>query len=189
MPTPWYLRFEEPSACQKRSKTYGRFFSEMPIPVSDTVSTSSSACLSARTSTLPPEGVNFSALKTKLSRIFSNLSRSASTSPTDGSTNVSRRNRLSSATCRAALARPLTKSATSTGSRLTSIRPDSSRTRSSKSLINFNRRMPLECMVPRSSLVSRSRLKRCSKLSSGAISKVRGVRSSWLMLAKNRLLI
>ena len=71
------------------------------------------------------------------------------------------------------------------------MRPDSSRTRSSRSLISFSRRMPLECMVASMVRVSSSsdRLKRCSSVSSGASSSVSGVRSSWLMLAKNRLLI
>ena len=39
------------------------------------------------------------------------------------------------------------KSATSSASRLTCMTPDSSRTRSSKSLISFSSRMPLECIV------------------------------------------
>ena len=36
MPTPWYLRWDESSACQKRLKIFGRFFAEMPMPVSVT---------------------------------------------------------------------------------------------------------------------------------------------------------
>ena len=46
-------------------------------------------------------------------------------------------------------------------------------------------------MVTSMSRVSSSsdRLKRCSSVSSGASSSVSGVRNSWLMLAKNRLLI
>ena len=163
----------------------------MPIPVSDTVTTSSSARFSARNPTRPPAGVNFKALKTRFRTIFSSLSGSASNVPNSGSMRVSSRSRLSSATCCAALARPRMNSSSSSGSRLTAIRPDSSRTRSSRSLISFNSRMPFECMVTSTSRVLSSieRSNRCSRVSSGASSSVSGVRSSWLMLAKNRLLI
>ena len=161
------------------------------MPVSLTIKTNSSPCFSARNDTRPPAGVNLSALNMRFSTIFSSLSRSASTASSAGSTNVSSLMRLSSATCRAALARPLTNSATSSGSCLTSMRPDSRRTSASKSLMSLSSLMPLACIVSSRLRVSSSnaRLKRCISDSSGASSSVSGVRNSWLMLAKKRLLI
>ena len=93
------------------------------------------------------------------------------------------------ATWRAALARPLINSTTSRGSLLTCMTPDSKRTRSKRSLMSFRSLMPLECIVCSVLRVSSStaRPKRCIMFSSGAMSSVRGVRSSWLMLAKNSL--
>src|SRR5215467_8824291 len=76
-----YLLWDEMSACQKRSKTKGSFSSLIPIPVSKTSSTMSPFRRAALSCTIPPAGVNFSALNSRFSKIFSNLSLSVTTVP------------------------------------------------------------------------------------------------------------
>ena len=43
----------------------GEGLGRMPIPVSDTVNVAASSCLTSRTLTRPPRGVNFTALLSK----------------------------------------------------------------------------------------------------------------------------
>ncbi len=190
MPAPWCLRRAELSACQNRPKTFGSWLLGIPMPESWTARVSWLSTWVAIRATDPPESVNLRALKRRFRRIFSTLSRSSLVDPISGEYLARRLTFLPCATPRTALRRPLRKELSSTASRRTSMRPDSSRTRSRRSLMSLRRRMPLACMVESRSWASSSFcfLDWMMRFSSGASSSVSGVRSSWLMLAKKWLL-
>ena len=84
-PVPSSLAAPRPP-CWKDSKISSRSSGAMPMPVSDTDTTSSPASRWARTPTAPPAGVNFTALPTRLTTTCLKRSSSDSTSPTSSAT-------------------------------------------------------------------------------------------------------
>ncbi len=72
--------------CWKDSKIFSWSSGAIPMPVSDTDTSSSPCSLLATTPMAPPAGVNFTALPTRLTTTCLNRSSSDSTSPTSSPT-------------------------------------------------------------------------------------------------------
>ncbi len=173
--------------------------SGIPIPVSFTrkattapprttpSGTSSSAAGSTRSST-PPCSVNFTALDSRLRRICRSRESSVSRSAGAPAAVVTVNSRLLCAVMGRKVASTYSISCFSgTRSGVTSILPASTLDRSRMSLISWSRSEPAEWMMPAYSTCFGVRLREGFWASSWArMSRLlSGVRSSWLMLARN----
>ena len=173
--------------CWKDSKIFSRSSGAIPIPVSDTATTSSPASRRAWTATVPPAGVNLTALPTRLTTTCLKRSSSDSTSPTSSATSSS-----SPIPWRAARSRTSERaysSAPGTEKTVGSSRicPASIFDRSRISLSSSSRCRPELRMSPRySSCRSFSSPNMPpSSTSEKPMTALSGVRSSWDMLARN----
>lgn len=198
-PVPPYLRLVVPSACWKAPKIDSRFCSGMPIPVSLTrkattgpprttpPGTSSSGAGSTASST-PPRSVNFTAFDSRLRSTC--RSRESSVSRSAGAPGAV--TTVNSSPFWLVMGRKVASTYSMSWRRVTrsgetSIFPASTFDRSRMSLISCSRSEPAEWMMPAYSTCFGVRLREGFWASNWArMSRLlSGVRSSWLMLARN----
>ncbi len=198
-PVPPYLRLVVPSACWNAPKMVSRCCSGIPIPVSRTrkattapwprtpAGTSSSAAGSMRSSTLP-RSVNFTAFDSRLRSTCRSRESSVSRSAGAPGAVVTVKSRLFCIVIGRKVASTYSMSRfSSTRSGLMSIFPASTLDRSRMSLISCSRSEPAEWMICAYSTCFGVRLREgfCASNCARISRLLSGVRSSWLMLARN----
>ena len=159
----------------------------MPTPESTTCTRTSAPSWRADTCTVPPAGVNFTALDSRFSRICLSRSSSAFTGPIPAVTSADSWRFLLVARSRIKPTQCSTTVPTSTGARASSIAPASTLERSSTSLSSSSRCRPDARMSRRYSSCRslRSPNIRSSSTSEKPMTAFSGVLSSCDMLARN----
>jgi hypothetical protein len=186
------LRIVLPSACVKAWKSFTVCSGVMPMPVSRTRNTTQLPVTSASrvtSSVIVPFSVNFAAFERRFSSTCRTFVTSSRIWPTSGATRTSRRFDVFSTSGCAVAMTSSTRFATSNVSRKSFILPASTFERSRTSLINPSRCLPEERIFWRSETKD---FCPAASASSSSISlypmiAFSGVRSSWLMFARNAL--
>ena len=189
-PVPPYLRWVLPSAWRKASKIRSCWLSAMPMPVSCTAKATPPASRETRNET-SPLSVNLSALESRFFRIWPR--RCPSVFRCEG-TSSPMPNESASPFCFACgssvLTSPSTAAASGMFSRCTSTLPASIFERSRMSLMSVSRSLPAPEIV--CAYLTCSSLRLPCGLSASSLARMSvelsGVRSSWLMLARNSVL-
>ncbi len=173
----------------KSSKIDSRRSWGMPTPVSSTSMTASAPSERRRTRTRPPGGVNLMALPTRLRTMVSTFSGSARRLISSAAVKARSRRRWVARGMNCSTRFPAKLESSMAWGRST-VRPAWSRVMSRRWSMRRISRAPLRLISSRRATTGLGSLVSSSPRSSsrGARSRVRGVRSSWSMWAKNRLL-
>src|SRR5665213_2407879 len=192
-PVPPNFRVVEASACVKGVKSFSSCSGVMPMPVSVTAKLSHGApALSGRVTSrrTVPFSVNLLALDKRLNRICRTLVRSPYMAPAPGAHSIWRALFFFSTSGCTVTPTSCTMRATSNASRYSSIFPASTLDKSSTPFTRASRCLPAVRIFSRSGMklwTPSSTASSCSN-SLYMMTALRGVRNSWLMLARNWLL-